>query len=572
MSLNDSFKAACIQFNPILNERDENIKQLLKLIIEAARNGAKLVVTPEMATTGYYYRDRYSIKPFVDTIPGVTTARFEEVCREFNMYLVIGMPEVDPETDIYYNSAALIGPDGYIGKYRKIHLWEWEAHWAAVGDLGVPVMETALGNIAINICMDSIFFESSRLAMLQGADILAFPTNSSAQSISFLQARAETNGIYILSANRSNKEQKVQMVGASAIWSPFGEKLAEAPLTSTNQNDVNNPNPVIIYATINKKNYHNKAKRRINERVPSCYKELMNYIAPWDFTKSDKEKTITAAIVQCEPTIGDKEGNFNKYERLIKKACLSNQDIQLVVLPELASTGPVDELTKDEIFSCADELKSSYIQKFQQLAIDYNVNIVFGCIEKDDKNLYNTVLLIDNFGIIVGKYRKIHLTASDRRWATPGNKVEVFATKQIGKIGYDTVFPEISGVLAVKRADTIIIPSLWKGEFGREIEMNKKVAENEYPDGANSIFASIALGTQAYVIVANPVGTRTKLGGRSGLYTIDPLYGLDQPIIGSSNNEEVIVVRYTTLQNHWWFNQEKLITLRRTNEYKLLVI
>src|SRR5690625_1043032 len=123
MTVENYFKAACIQFNPILNERDNNIEELLKLVYEAAENGAKLIVTPEMATTGYYYPNRHAIQPFVDTIPGITTARFEEVCRVFNIYVVIGMPEVDTETDIYYNAAALIGPDGYIGKYRKIHLW-----------------------------------------------------------------------------------------------------------------------------------------------------------------------------------------------------------------------------------------------------------------------------------------------------------------------------------------------------------------------------------------------------------------------------------------------------------------
>lgn len=573
MSRKESFIAACIQFNPTLNEREKNIEKLTELVYEAAKNGAKFIVTPEMATTGYYYSDRDAIKHYVDTIPGMTTSIFEKICRELNIYIVIGMPEVDPDTDIYYNSAALIGPEGYIGKYRKIHLWEWEAHWAVAGDLGVPVMETPLGNIAINICMDSIYFESSRIAMLHGADILAFPTNSSAQSISFLQSRAETNGLYILSANRSNEEHNVQMVGASAIWSPFGEKLAEAPISNLSNN---NPEPVIIYATIYKKFYQNKAKQRIKERVPTTYKEILNYIAPWDFTKSKQEKTITAAIVQCEPSIGNKLENFNKYKKLIKNACKSNKKIQLIVLPELATTGPVDGLSEDVIVSCADDLHGSHINEYKKLAIDCNVSIIFGCIEKENDKLYNTILFIDNSGIIVGKYRKIHLTNSDKRWATAGDKIKVFDTKHLGKIGvmigYDAFFPEIAGVLAVKRADTIVIPTLWNEEFGREIEMNKKIAKNEYPDGANSLFATIALGSQAYVIVANPIGTELNLSGRSALYTLDPLYGLDQTILASSNKEEVLIVSYTTLQNDWWFNQEKLITLRRTNEYKTLVI
>lgn len=65
---NKSIKVAAVQFNPQLNERDKNIEALLKVVEEAAQNGAKLIVTPEMATTGYQYASRKAIEPFVDTI------------------------------------------------------------------------------------------------------------------------------------------------------------------------------------------------------------------------------------------------------------------------------------------------------------------------------------------------------------------------------------------------------------------------------------------------------------------------------------------------------------------------
>src|SRR4051794_8660445 len=166
-----TWKTACISFNPQLNERGSNIEALSALVEEAAQQGAKFIVTPEMATTGYHYRDREAIRPFVDTIPGQTTAIFSSICCQYNAYIVLSFPEVDPSTDLFYISAALIGPSGWIGTYRKIHLWECEAHWAAPGDLGVSVFETAIGRIAIIICMDSIYFETARLAALQGADI-----------------------------------------------------------------------------------------------------------------------------------------------------------------------------------------------------------------------------------------------------------------------------------------------------------------------------------------------------------------------------------------------------------------
>jgi predicted amidohydrolase len=226
------FKVAALQFNPTLNERDKNVDQLLIAIEEAFQNGAKLVVTPEMSTTGYIYSDRKAIAAYVDTIPGSTTARLAKLTRKYGSYVVVGMAEKDAKTKSYYNSAALVGPKGYIGKYRKMHLWEPDMHWSAWGDLGVPVYNTAIGKIAMNICMDSIYYESARLAAVGGADILACPTNSSMAAVFPWQARAVQNGLFVVGVNRSNtenigKKNETHMTGVSSIWSPEGEKLAE---------------------------------------------------------------------------------------------------------------------------------------------------------------------------------------------------------------------------------------------------------------------------------------------------------------------------------------------------------
>jgi len=575
---NNTFKAACIQFNPILNEREKNIDALLKVVTEAAQNGAKLIVTPEMSTTGYYYKNREAISPFVDCIPGKTTACFEEIAKRFQVYIVIGMAEIDGKTGLYYNSAALVGPNGYIGKYRKIHLWESESHWSVFGDLGVPVFETELGNIAINICMDSIFFESSTLAAVHGANILAFPTNSSAQSVSILQARAETNGLYVLSANRSNCENGYQMIGASAIWSPLGEKLAESLYVASPEQSINEP--TIIYGTIDKALYQNPGKARLQERKPNFYKELMQHIAPWDFTKSTEKRKITAAILQCESIHMSKEENFTKHKRLVKEAIrqskANGQRLHLAVLPELATTGPLDTLSVVDIQALAEEVHGDFVKHYQQLAKDEQICLVLGFLEQDSNHFYNATILINDVGDVEGHYRKMHLTNDDKRWATPGNKIEVFDTAKLGRvgllIGFDAAFPEASSILAIKRADTIIIPANWSGEFGRALEMNKEISLNPYPEGALSTWNAIAMSAQAYVIVANSIRTNQFTGGRSGLYTLDPLYGLDQPVIASANLEEILIVHYETLQVDWWFNQEKLIALRQTKEYKSLVV
>ncbi len=571
------FKVAAVQFNPVLNEREKNVTALLKAVEEAFQNGARLVVAPEMSTTGYYYKNRASISPFVDTIPGDTTARFAQLTRKYDAYLVFGLAEVDSRTGLYYNAAALVGPAGYIGKYRKTHQWESEEHWAAWGDLGVPVYNTRLGRIAINICMDSAYFETARLAALGGADILAFPTNSSAQAVAALPARAIQNGLFIVSANRTNTENGFHMIGASAVWSPAGKKLAEAPLVTDKSQDIDGP--TIIYAQIDPREYVNANKLALSNRRPALYKELMLFIGPWDYTKNTVSHDVTAAALQYRPVIGDKEANKAKVAGLVaeavEKARQSGRTLNLVVLPELALTGPVDGLAPGRIAELAEFEDGDTFVYLSDLAAANKVAIVCGFAEKSRGKLYNAAMLLDKDGSLIGKYRKTHLSDGDRKWAGAGGELPVFAAAELGRVGIlvgdDAAYPEAAGVLSVKRADIIAIPSAWRGQFGGLMTIAPNMSANKYPEGSMISWDAVAMGAQAYTIAANFVGTDGKYLGRSGLFTLDPLYGLDQPVVASGAEEEALIVAFKTLQSQWWFNQEMLVLSRRTPYYVPLV-
>jgi predicted amidohydrolase len=572
------FKVAAVQFNPELNNREKNVTELLTAVEQAFQNGAKLVVAPEMSTTGYYYKDREAIRPFVDSIPGDTTTRFSVLAKKYDAYVVFGMPEVDTKTGLYYNAAALVGPEGYIGKYRKTHQWETEAHWAAWGDLGVPVFDTKLGKIAMNICMDSAYFESARLAAIGGADILAFPTNSSAQAIAALPARAEQNGMYVISANRSNTEKGFHMIGASAVWSPLGNKLVEAPLIADKGQDVNQA--TIVYADVDPRQYRNKNKEVLKNRRPSLYKELMLYIEPWDYTKTTAEHNVTVAALQFEPIVGNKIANRQKATNMLSvaqsEARLAGKELGLAVMPELSATGPLEKLSTEEIVNLAEVDSGETATFMAELARSNQIALVFGFVETDNGKLYNSTLLIAKDGNVVGKYRKTHLNANDKKWAEAGSDLPIFEVKGLGKIGLligeDALYPEASGVLAVKRADIIVIPSAWHGQYSNEMTINKNMSSNKYPEGALVVWDAVAMGAQAYTLVANFVGSEKQFLGRSGLYTLDPLYGLDQPVVATVNKEQALVVSFKTLQSKWWFNQENLLLSRRTPYYVPLVV
>src|SRR5215472_8812362 len=115
------YRVAAIQYEPVLGETEKNVADLLHLVEEAAQHEARLIVLPEMATTGYCWESRAEIAPFVEPIPGPTSDRFQQLATRYDCYITIGLAEVDPTTDVYYNSLALLGPNGLIGTYRKLH-------------------------------------------------------------------------------------------------------------------------------------------------------------------------------------------------------------------------------------------------------------------------------------------------------------------------------------------------------------------------------------------------------------------------------------------------------------------
>src|SRR5258708_6019988 len=218
------YRVAAIQFNPLLGKKAENVERLLQLVEEAALQEARLIVLPEMATTGYCWLSREEIAPYVEPIPGPTTERFQALAARYNCFIALSMAEVDPATDVYYNAQALIGPEGIVGTYRKVHSYISELRWARDGDLGFPVWETPLGRLAGMICMDAMYFESARIPALHGADVILFSTNwvDEHSPSSWWMTRALENGVYIIAANRSDVERSTEFSGGACILDPDG--------------------------------------------------------------------------------------------------------------------------------------------------------------------------------------------------------------------------------------------------------------------------------------------------------------------------------------------------------------
>ena len=461
------YRVAAVQFEPTLFSKEANIAALLRLTEEAAANGARLIVLPEMATTSYCWCSREEIAADVEPIPGPTTERFREVAARFDCYVVVGMAESAPATGVFYNSAALIGPGGVIGLYRKTHSYISEPKWAKDGDLGLPVFATPLGRIAITICMDACYPETVRVPALRGADVVCFPTNWVAEKSPSptWMARALESGVYFIAANRHGLERGVQFSGGSAIVDPDGAIQA---FLDTGDG--------IVYGTVDparacdKRIAPDRPEDRLADRRPDAYGNLTLHSHLWnprDFhdlyglRPLPAGRRSRAVVAQFAPARDDGEAGTRGNLERIAAIVGAERDADLVVFPELAVCGPLaDAATASRV---AEPVPGPATDRLHGLAVEHGTLIVAGLAEVDGERRYNSAVLVGPDGV-VGVYRKLHLTAEDQAWASPGDRGLPAFDVPVGRIGlvigYDAVFPEAVRSLAIAGADLIACPSL----------------------------------------------------------------------------------------------------------------
>ena len=223
-------RVAVAQFDPVLGAKERNLETCLARLEEASAAGAELLVLPECALPGYMFESAEEAMPFAEEIPGPSTEVLAEACARLDAYVVCGLLERDG--DALRNAAVLVGPDGLVGTYRKTHLpFLGVDRFVLAGD-ELTVYDTPLGRIGIEICYDLRFPEATRTLALQGADLVAHPTNfpvaARIQTELITVARAAENRVFLLTANRVGKERWAEFCGRSQIVDPYGTRLAEA--------------------------------------------------------------------------------------------------------------------------------------------------------------------------------------------------------------------------------------------------------------------------------------------------------------------------------------------------------
>lgn len=198
-------KLGLYQNHPEFGQVERNVRQAVKDLKET---DADLMVLPELFNTGYQFVSGEEAFDLAEDIPsGMTCEILTDLAKSNDMYLVFGLAERDG--DKVFNSAAVTGPEGFIGTYRKSHLFYEEKFIFDPGDTGFKLFDIHIARIGVMICFDWWFPESARSLAIMGADIICHPANLVLPDCQKAMAtRSLENGVFSVTANRIGTESR----------------------------------------------------------------------------------------------------------------------------------------------------------------------------------------------------------------------------------------------------------------------------------------------------------------------------------------------------------------------------
>lgn len=218
------------QNDPVFGEVKRNLDTVVTGLGEVA---CDLMVLPELFATGYQFVSRDEALDLAEPVPdGMTTRRLVELAADRSMSLVAGLPE--RAGDRVYNSAVLVGPEGFVGVYRKTHLFFEETLFFDPGDSGFHVWDVGTARVGVLVCFDWIYPESARTLALQGAEILCHPSNLVLPHCpDAMVTRCLENRVFSITANRIGTEARggktaLTYIGRSEVVDPKGRILHRA--------------------------------------------------------------------------------------------------------------------------------------------------------------------------------------------------------------------------------------------------------------------------------------------------------------------------------------------------------
>ena len=237
----DEINVALAQIDCKAGDKKYNIEKMVKHIKKAKKKDANLIIFPELSLTGYIIRDlAYDL---AELIKGSSVRLLEEVAKKEEVYIVFGMVERSEKAQaVLYNTAVLLGPEGFVGKYHKMYLpthsvFEEKRYFRP--GYQAPVFDTDIGKVGLMVCYDIFFPELARMLRLNGSQLTICISASPAVRSKFFEvltvARAMENTTYVAFVNLVGIEDGLQFWGGSRLIAPNGSIISQAKYDEEDQ-------------------------------------------------------------------------------------------------------------------------------------------------------------------------------------------------------------------------------------------------------------------------------------------------------------------------------------------------
>lgn len=280
------------------------------------------------------------------------------------------------------------------------------------------------------------------------------------------------------------------------------------------------------------------------------------------------EVMVTLALIQMQ-CAASMVVNLKKAIEKIREA--QKKGAQIISLSELFLSPYFCQVNDDRFFSLAEAIPGPTTEALSQLAKELKVVLVASLFEKDKNNYYNTAIVIDADGKLLGKYRKVHIPDdlqnhySEMYYFKPGDLgIKPFETRY-GKIGvlvcWDQWYPEAARTLALQGAKIIFYPTA----IGWQVNQKSDAIANKEFEAWVTIQRSHAIANGVIVASANRTGLENHIEFWGGSFVCEP-YGniLTQ---ASHAKEEVLIAQCDLNQIDIYRKDWPFLTCRRTDAY-----
>jgi predicted amidohydrolase len=272
-----ALRVAACQIDPQLGEVDANLERIATAVTEAAAAGATFIVLPEAAVTGYAFSSLAEALPVARRADSSAEQMLAGLAGTHRVSIVCGTLEA--AGDEVFNVALVLLPDGRRYRYRKIHLpFLGIDRFATPGPDAPSVIEMDGLRFGVLICYDLRFPEAARICALEGADLIALPTNWPVgvpfHPDLFAPARAAENHCFVLACDRVGTERGTTFLGRSVLFDPDGQRLAIASDTEE-ELLIADIDPELARATHVRRRPGEHEWDTINDRRPGLYERLL---------------------------------------------------------------------------------------------------------------------------------------------------------------------------------------------------------------------------------------------------------------------------------------------------------